>query len=78
MSSKSRVVLPALLLLSVLAAVAACSKSADQAAEAAGESASAPAAPPVQGQDNRAGSLLAYEHEVTIWSGGSAIRPVLS
>jgi Domain of unknown function (DUF4349) len=73
MSSKSRVVLPALLLVSVLAAVAACSKSADQASDAAGESAAAPAAPSVQGQDNRAGSQLAYEHDVTIWSGGKDI-----
>ena len=73
MSSKSRVVLPALLLLSVLAAVTACSKSADQAGDAAGESAAAPAAPPVQGQANRGDSQLAYEHDVTIWSGGKDI-----
>ena len=66
MSSARRLLLPVLLVLCVAAGVGACSKAADSAAEAA-------AAPAVAGQDNRGGSQLAYEHDVTIWSDGKSI-----
>ncbi len=66
MSSARRFLLPALLVFSVTAGLGACSKASESAAEA-------PASPPVAGQDNRGGSQLAYEHDVTIWSDGKAI-----
>lgn len=62
-----------LVLASLGGGLSACSKSASEAAPSAEGFSVAPAAATVEGQDNRAGSQLAYEHEVTIWSGGKDI-----
>jgi hypothetical protein len=54
-------------------ALGACAKNADQAADAA----SAPGAD-VAGQANRAGSFLAYEHDVTVRLAAAQIAPRVS
>ncbi len=69
MPSARRLLLPVLSGLILAAGLGACSKAADGGAETA----ASPAAAPVAGQENRGGSQLAYEHDVTIWSQGKDI-----
>jgi len=71
MPSPARVLSSVFFSLSLAAAVGACSKP-GASGESAADAASVDAAP-VQGQENRLGSQLAYEHEATIWSGGKDI-----